>query len=143
MSTIGTPHARSGLPYPENEQCDRYCGRGARFRVLTERGDEQAVCCAECAPRYLLRFEDSDGVIADVGRAADIARELGDRTRQWDRVARDHRALTAEVIAGLTTDGHAMTAVAGLPVCACGLPLGGGDASGVFITHALAKLKES
>ena len=49
------------IPYPENEQCDHYCGRPAKYRVLDERGYEQAVCCQECAPRYATRFEDKDG----------------------------------------------------------------------------------
>jgi hypothetical protein len=71
---------------------------------------------------------------------AELSEELAVRTRQWERVAKDHRALTAEVIAGLSTREHRMIVVAGLPRCECGLPLAGGDASGVFITHALAVL---
>lgn len=61
--------------------------------------------------------------------------------RRAERLAKDYRALTAEVIAGLTTEEHEMTAVAGLPVCRCGRTLGGGDASGAFITHALIAYK--
>jgi hypothetical protein len=64
--------------------------------------------------------------------------ELGARTRQYDRVCRDMRTLTEEVISALSTAQHRMTLRAALPFCACGLSLGGGDASGVFITHILA-----
>lgn len=63
--------------------------------------------------------------------------ELGARTRQLDRVRADYRALTSEVITALSTAGHEMTGRGGLPFCRCGLPLAGGDASGVFITHVL------
>lgn len=66
--------------------------------------------------------------------------ELVIANRRWDRVAKDCRILTAEVVAGLSTAEHNMIAVAGLPECRCGLSLGGGDASGSFITHALAVL---
>jgi len=62
--------------------------------------------------------------------------------RTAERVRKDYRALTAEVIAGLTTAEHEMTMFAGLPECRCRHSLGGGDASGAFITHALAKLRE-
>ena len=72
----------------------------------------------------------------------ELRAELGVRTRQWDRLAKDCRALTAEVITGLATAEHQKTMRGGLPFCACGLPLGGGDASGAFITHALAVLRE-
>jgi hypothetical protein len=64
--------------------------------------------------------------------------ELGARTRQLDRVRRDFRALTEEVITALSTDEHQMVMRGGLPFCQCRLPLDGGDASGVFITHILA-----
>lgn len=64
--------------------------------------------------------------------------ELGARTRQLDQVRADYRKLTEEVIAGLSTDEHHMVMWGGLPFCACRLSLAGGDASGVFITHALA-----
>ena len=64
--------------------------------------------------------------------------ELGARTRQHDRVCRDMRALTEEVISALSTAQHRMTLRGALPFCACGLSLGGGDASGAFITHILA-----
>ena len=74
--------------------------------------------------------------------AEELRTELVIANRRWDRVAKDCRALTAEVIAGLSTPEHAMIAVAGLPECQCGLSLGGGDASGSFITHALAVLAE-
>lgn len=47
--------------YPEYEKCDRDCGRMAVFRVLDDRGYELAVCCRECAPRYVPHFEDKDG----------------------------------------------------------------------------------
>jgi hypothetical protein len=72
----------------------------------------------------------------------ELRAELGVRTRQWDRLAKDYRALTAEVTTGLATPGHHKTMYGGLPFCACGLSLGGGDASGAFITHALAVLRE-
>jgi len=64
--------------------------------------------------------------------------ELGARTRQVDQVRKDYRALTEQVIMALSTKAHHMTARGGLPFCECGLPLGGGDASGSFITHILA-----
>lgn len=67
--------------------------------------------------------------------------ELGARIREVDRIRKDYRALTGEVIAALSTDEHQMAVVAGLPVCACGLSLGGGDASGSFITHVLGLAK--
>ena len=63
---------------------------------------------------------------------------LGARTRQLDQVRKDYRALTEQVIAALSTGEHHMTARGGLPFCECGLSLGGGDASGSFITHILA-----
>ena len=69
--------------------------------------------------------------------------ELGARTRQHDQVCRDMRALTEEVISALSTARHRMTLRGALPFCACGLSLGGGDASGVFITHILAVWRES
>ena len=69
--------------------------------------------------------------------------ELGARTRQYDQVCRDMRALTEEVISALSTAQHRMTLRGGLPFCACGLSLGGGDASGAFITHILAVWTET
>jgi len=69
--------------------------------------------------------------------------ELGARTRQYDRVCRDMRALTEEVIRALSTAEHRMTLRGGLPFCACGLSLEGGDASGAFITHILAIWREA
>ena len=69
--------------------------------------------------------------------------ELDARTRQHDRVCRDMRALTEEVISALSTAQHRMTLRGGLPFCACGLSLGGGDASGAFITHILAVWRET
>ena len=87
-------------------------------------------------PEYAARI-DAKRATEDELRA-----ELEIAVRRWDRVAKDCRALTAEVVAGLSTAEHAMIAVAGLPECQCGLSLGGGDASGSFITHALAVLAE-
>jgi hypothetical protein len=89
-------------------------------------------------------FEDlaTPSLIVSAAGAEELRSELEMMTRRWDRVAKDCRALTAEVIAGLSTPAHTMIAVAGLPECQCGLPLGGGDASGSFITHALAVLAE-
>ncbi len=50
-------------PYPENEKCDRLCGRQAEYRVLDSRGYEIAVCCRPCAPTYVPLFEDKDGLV--------------------------------------------------------------------------------
>ena len=87
-------------------------------------------------------FEDlaTPALIVTAAGPGELRSELEMMTRRWDRVAKDCRALTAEVVAGLSTPEHAMIAVAGLPECQCGLSLGGGDASGSFITHALAVL---
>ena len=61
MTTAGPATSQARLPYPENEQCDRCCGRPAKYRVLTERGEEIAACCQECSPRFVNHFEDRDG----------------------------------------------------------------------------------
>lgn len=75
-----------------------------------------------------------------MNREAEL-REVADQHYRWAlRMQQDYRALTAEVIAGLTTPEHEMTVRGGLPFCRCRWPLGGGDAQGAFITHALAQL---
>jgi len=81
--------------------------------------------------------------IAEAQRVQELRMELGSRTRHNDRLIADHRALTSEVIAAITSAEHRMVIVGGLPQCICGEPLDGGDASGKFITHALAHLKET
>ena len=78
----------------------------------------------------------------DLDEVEELRGELVVAYRRWDRLADYCRALTAEVIAGLSSTEHAMIVVTGLPECRCGLSLGGGDASGSFITHALAVLAE-
>ncbi len=97
---------------------------------------------ADLAPGGFGGFEDLvwPSLVVTAAGAEELRGELEMMTRRWDRVAKDCRALTAEVIAGLSTPEHAMIAVAGLPECQCGRSLGGGDASGSFITHALAVL---
>jgi hypothetical protein len=76
----------------------------------------------------------------ELDRAAEIETEFGNRTRQFDRLCREHNDLAGQVIAGLATPEHEKITVAGLPQCSCGFPLGGGRASEEFITHALAVL---
>lgn len=60
---VATSPRPDGVPYPEYEKCDRDCGRMAKFRVLDDRDYEQAVCCEECAPLYVPRFEASGGAV--------------------------------------------------------------------------------
>lgn len=68
----------------------------------------------------------------------ELLAELGAHARALERVRADYRALSAEVVAGLSTDEHQKVMRGGLPFCRCGYPLDGGNASGAFITHALA-----
>src|ERR1035441_4384670 len=76
--------------------------------------------------------------------AAEEYREVAEQHyRRAERLRKDYIKLTDEVITGLTTPEHVMTAFAGLPECRCRLPLGGGDASGAFITHALAVSRQA
>lgn len=63
-------------PYPENVGCDRCLSRPAKYRVLDDRGHESAVCCNECAPRFLPVFEDARGNQFDA--------EIHDRPAKWD-----------------------------------------------------------
>ena len=69
---------------------------------------------------------------------SDYRAELDVAVRMRERIRRDYAELTSEVVAGLTSAEHEMTMVTGLPFCRCGFSLAGGDASGAFITHALA-----
>lgn len=62
--------------------------------------------------------------------------------RRADRLQRDFQALTVQVTAGLSCAAHEMVTEGGLPFCRCGESLAGGDASGAFITHALAVLAD-
>lgn len=74
------------------------------------------------------------------GSEQELRDSLDDLSHRHDRLLKAYRALTEEVIAGLAAAGHEKTEEAGLPFCRCGVSLAGGDASGAFITHALAVL---
>lgn len=78
----------------------------------------------------------------ELDRAAEIETEFGNRTRNFDRLCREHNQLVDQVIAGLTTPEHAKIVVAGLPRCRCGYSLAGGRAPEAFIAHALAVLNQ-
>jgi hypothetical protein len=71
-----------------------------------------------------------------------LIRQLNETTRTAERLRREYQALTNKIITGLTTTQHTITMPGGLPACQCGLSLAGGDATGTFITHALATLAE-
>jgi hypothetical protein len=63
---------------------------------------------------------------------------LDEQQHRADNLAKDYRALVAQMVAGLATVEHDMAMTAGIPICRCGKILGGGKASEAFITHALA-----
>jgi hypothetical protein len=102
--------------------------------------------CGELVAKHRARADAAEQPRTD-SRAEDpigeLRWELGARTRQYDRVCRDMKALTEEVISALSTDQHRMIMWGGLPFCQCKLSLAGGDASGAFITHILAVWRET
>jgi len=83
--------------------------------------------------------EEEDGSLDLAGVSpASLLGQLREAQRTCQRLRQAYRVLTDEVIAGLTTVEHGKVERGGLPFCRCGLSLAGGDASGVWITHALA-----
>lgn len=105
-------------------------------------GDRFTAPCPECGSPMAPTSQNLREIERLRGIEAELREELGVRTRQWNRLAKDCRDLTGEVVAGLATAEHGMDVVAGLPVCRCGRSLGGGDSFGSFITHALAVLAQ-
>jgi hypothetical protein len=131
----GCEHEWRCLPVVEFRQtviCAHCGGLNAGLsRQLTERPDLFAVAEDGSVTWNVTRLR---------ARLAEIETEFGARTRQFDQLCREHNTLVDQVIAGLATPEHEKIAVAGLPRCRCGYPLGGGRAPEEFITHALAVL---
>jgi hypothetical protein len=105
---------------------------GGTWALMPEEARQGWVAAVEAAAPRIAAGKDAE--------IAGLRETCEQHYRRAERLRKDYQALTDEVIAGLTSAEHEMTAVTNLPVCRCGWPLGGGDASGAFITHALAAL---